>query len=173
MGRDRSYRPTAFWASKARVSQRRDFRAGRRGRNPQMRHRRGLAAVAGWPNKPNGGKRNDSSAAIGALEISAMLFDLRGANNNSRLRDRRALMSSVAGWPNKPSEGICSDFNATVCLVRRVGHQGRLRPVFDGAVAALLGRVPTITRSTRCRAGGGHAAQERGFAHPINKEKAR
>jgi hypothetical protein len=26
---------------------------------------------------------------------------------------------------------------------RRVGHQGRLRPVFDGAMAALLGRVPT------------------------------
>jgi hypothetical protein len=25
----------------------------------------------------------------------------------------------------------------------RVGHQGRLRPVFDGAMAALLGRMPT------------------------------
>ena len=34
---------------------------------------------------------------------------------------------------------------------RRVGHQGRLRPIFDGAMAALLGRVPTHYAPTKDR----------------------
>ena len=43
---------------------------------------------------------------------------------------------------------------------RRVGHQGRLRPVFDGAMAARLRGVPTIDRAASTELGsGGHAAQ--------------
>jgi hypothetical protein len=47
---------------------------------------------------------------------------------------------------------------SALLILRRVGHQGRLRPVFDGAMAALLRGVPTIGLSTRRIVDGGHGA---------------
>jgi hypothetical protein len=189
MSRDRSYRPTAFWANKANAGRRRDFGARVGGRNPQMRNRRGsVAAVASWPNGPNGGKRKDYNAPIGARENSAIHDDLRCVDStplrqdNSRLCNRRALMASVASWPNKPNDGKHNDSSARFCRVGK-GARVHVTPIAQAQTRAPCPRAGGPLRTGRgVRAARGHAAHSSSktgvnalllgrFAHPTDKEK--